>query len=69
MNKIWIATGVLFSPGLAAAHLEHATGEDFGLVHYLVDPVHVGLTAAAVLLFLAARWCARRNRAVNRASQ
>jgi hypothetical protein len=66
MNKIWIATGIIFSPGLAAAHLGHAAGDDFGLAHYLLDPVHVALTGAAVVLFLTARWCARRNHSVNR---
>ena len=69
MSKIWIATGIIFSPSLAAAHLEHVAGDDFGLVHYLLDPVHVALTGAAVFLFLTVRWLARGNHSVSRGNQ
>ncbi len=66
MSRIWTATGIIFFPGLAAAHLEHVAGENLGFSHYALDPVHVGLTGMAALLYLAARWCARRHRSVNR---
>ena len=69
MSKIWIATGVILFPSLAAAHLEHAAGEDFGLVHYLLDPAHVALMGAAVLFFLTVRGFARGHRSIDRAEQ
>ncbi len=69
MRKIWIATGIIFFPSLAAAHLEHVAGDDSGLVHYLLDPVHVALTGAAVFLFLTVRWLARGNHSAGRGSQ
>jgi len=55
MNKLLITIGAVLIPDAAAAHLEHASGGDFGLVHFVTDPFHVALTSAAVLLFLAVR--------------
>ena len=53
MSKIAITVGTFLLPGIAAAHPEHAPGSGFGAAHYLADPFHVGLTAAAILLVLA----------------
>ena len=66
MSKIAITVGALLLPGIAAAHPEHASGGDFGLLHYLTDPFHVAWTGAAVLLFLAARRSVLRLRSVDR---
>lgn len=63
MNKLLITIGAVLIPGGAAAHPQHASGGDFGLVHFVTDPFHVALTAAAVLLFLAVRWSLFRHRA------
>ncbi len=62
MNKLVITIGAVLIPGGAAAHPQHATGGDFGLVHFVTDPFHVALSGAAVLLFLAVRWLHLRNR-------
>ena len=69
MSKIWIATGTVLFPGIAVAHLDHVAGDDFGLVHYLSDPVHIALAGTAVLLFATVRWFARGNHAVDRGNQ
>jgi hypothetical protein len=66
MTRIAITLGMVLLPGIAAAHVEHASGGDFGLVHYLTDPFHVALTGAAVLLFLAVRRSMLRVQAVDR---
>ncbi len=55
MSKLAITIWALLIPGAAAAHPEHASGGGFGLAHFMTDPFHVALTAAAVLLFLAVR--------------
>lgn len=55
MSKIAIMILAILLPGVAAAHPGHASGGDFGLLHFLTDPFHVGMTVAAILVFLAAR--------------
>jgi hypothetical protein len=55
MKKLAIVLGTTLLPGVALAHPDHASGGHFGLVHFLTDPFHLGLTAAAVGLFLVAR--------------
>ncbi len=69
MSKIVITIGAVLIPGAAAAHPEHASGGDFGLVHFVTDPFHVALTAAAVLLFLAVRRSLLRSRSMNRSTR
>ena len=66
MTKIAIMIGAILLPGVAAAHPGHTSGGDFGLLHYLTDPSHVGLTAIAVLIFLAARRSMLRRRSLMR---
>ena len=65
MSKFAITIGALLIPGTAAAHPEHASGGDFGLVHFMTDPFHVALTAAGVLLFLAVRRLFLRYRSMS----
>ncbi len=69
MRKLLITIGADLIPGAAAAHPEHASGGDFGLVHFVTDPFHVVLTAAAVLLFLAVRRLHLQNRSMNRSAR
>jgi hypothetical protein len=63
MTRIAISATALLVPGVAAAHPDHASEGSFGLVHYLTDPFHVGLTVAAVLLFFAVRRTVLRRQA------
>ena len=53
MTRIAITIGAILLPGVASAHPDHASGGDFGLVHYLTSPFHMGLTAIAVVLAFA----------------
>ncbi len=69
MSKLVIAIGAVLIPCAAAAHPEHASAGDFGLVHFVTDPFHVALTAAAVLLFLAIRRSLFRHRSMNRSAR
>lgn len=69
MSKIAIIIAAILLPGAAAAHPDHASGGEFGLVHYLTDPFHVGLTVAAVLLFLVARRSMLRRHAFKRSGR
>lgn len=62
MTKIATAGLVALIPGIAAAHPEHASAENFGLVHYLTDPFHIGLAAVAVLLAVVVRRSMLRRR-------
>ncbi len=64
---ITIATGLI--PGAAAAHPEHATGGDFGLLHLVTDPFHVALTAVAILLFLTVRRSLLRSRSMSQSAR
>ncbi len=64
MSKLVITIGAVLIPGAAAAHPEHGSGGDFGLVHFVTDPFHVALTAAAVLLSLAVRRSLLRSRSI-----
>ncbi|MGH0035691.1 MAG: hypothetical protein ACQGVK_11765 [Myxococcota bacterium] len=66
MSKIVVLLGTVLLPGIAAAHPAHGSGGDFGVVHFLTDPFHVGLTAVAVLAFLAIRKRLFRLRSVDR---
>ncbi len=66
MSKLVITIGAVLIPGAASAHPEHASGGDFGVSHFLTDPFHVGLTAAAALLFLVVRRSLLRSRSMNR---
>ena len=65
MRKIVVTIGVALLPGAADAHPEHGSGGDFGLIHFLTDPFHVVLTAAAILLFLVARRALVRRRSID----
>ncbi len=69
MSKLAIAIGAVLIPAAAAAHPGHASGGDFGLVHFVTDPFHVALTAAAVLLFLALRRLFVRSRSMRRSAR
>ncbi len=69
MSKLAIAIGAVLIPGAAVAHPGHASGGDFGLVHFLTDPFHVALTAAAVLLFLVVRRSLLRSRSMSRSAR
>lgn len=67
MTRITILIVAILIPGVAAAHPQHASGGDFGLVHFLTDPFHVGLTIGAALAFLAVRsFVLDRRRALKR---
>lgn len=66
MKKTVITVGAMLMPGIAAAHPEHFSGGDFGIVHYLTDPFHVGLTCVGVLFFIAASRLVRRRHSLNR---
>ena len=68
MSKLAITIGAVLIPGAAAAHPEHASGADFGLLHFLTDPFHVALTAAAVLVLLAVRWSFLRRGSMSRSA-
>lgn len=48
MSRIAMTIAAIFVPSVAAAHPEHFSAADFGIVHYLTDPFHVALTCAAV---------------------
>lgn len=50
-----IPIGAFLVPGVAAAHPDHLSGGDYGLVHFVTDPFHLGVTAVAALLFVAVR--------------
>ena len=69
MSKLAITIGAVLIPGVASAHPEHASGGDFDFVHFMTDPFHVALTAAAVLLFLAVRRSLLRSRSMNRSAR
>ena len=69
MSKLVITIGAVLIPGAAAAHPEHASGGSFGLVHFMTDPFHLALTAAAVLLFLAVRRSVLRSRSMKRSAR
>ncbi len=69
MSKLAIAIGAVLIPAAAAAHPGHASGGDFGLAHFVTDPFHVALTAAAVLLFLAVRRSLLRHRSMSRTAR
>ncbi len=55
MTKLAIIIGAVLLPVTVAAHPDHAAGGDFGILHSLTDPFHVGLAAVSVLVFLAVR--------------
>jgi hypothetical protein len=65
VSRIATSFAVVGAPAVALAHPDHASGGDFGLLHFATDPFHVGITGAVVLLFLAGRSLLRR-RAVGR---
>ena len=69
MSKLAVAIGAVLIPGAAAAHPGHASGGDFGLVHFATDPFHVALTAEAILLFLAVRRSLLRHRSMSRTAR
>ena len=69
MSKLVFTIGVVLIPSAAAAHPEHVSGGGFGLVHFVTDPFHVALTAAAVLLFLAVRRSLLRSGSMSRSAR
>ena len=64
MTRSMILMAVVFGAGVAAAHPDHASGGTHGVAHYLTDPFHIAISAAAVLLFFAARRYFTRRRPV-----
>lgn len=62
MKKLTLVLGTVLLPGVALAHPDHASSGGFGLVHFLTDPFHLGLTAVAVGLFVVARRHVLRQR-------
>lgn len=68
MTRILTILGVFLLPGIAAAHPDHASAGDFGLLHFATDPFHVGITAASVLVFVVARRSLLRRRVASRRS-
>ena len=69
MSKLATTIGAVLVPGAAAAHPDHVSGGGLGLVHLVTDPFHLVLTAAAVLLFLAARGSLLRSRSMSRSAR
>jgi hypothetical protein len=67
MRRIAILLGVTLLPSVAAAHPEHGSGEALGVLHYLTDPFHVGLTAVALLGLAAICSLTLRRRLAGRA--
>ena len=63
MSRFTIAVAAVITPGVALAHPDHTSG-NFGLLHLLTDPFHVGLAVAAVTLFAVTRRYVLRRRAV-----
>ena len=69
MSKLAITLGAVLIPRAAVAHPNHVSGGDLGLVHFVTDPFHVALTAAAALLFLALRRWLVRSPAMSRSAR
>lgn len=65
-SAVALAAGAVLLPGAAAAHPDHFSGGDFGIVHFLTDPFHVALGATAILAFLVVRRSLGRSRALRR---
>ena len=62
MTRISMIIGALFVPGVAVAHPEHVSSGDFGLLHYLTDPFHVGVMAIGVsIMYAIGRSLTRRS--------
>jgi hypothetical protein len=65
MRGFAIAIGALLAPIAAAAHPDHASGGDLGLVHYLTDPFHLWTVAflglGSVLAWVALRRARSRD--------
>ena len=53
--RLAITISAALVPGVVTAHPDHVSGGDSGITHFLADPFHVALLAAAVLIFLAVR--------------
>ena len=66
MTKIATTLGAVLVPGIAAAHPDHFSGGAFGIVHFLTDPLHVGLICAAILIVVAGSRSVRRRHVLNR---
>ncbi len=60
MKNLALAFTAFVVPGLAVAHPGHGAGVDSGLVHYLTEPLHVGLVVLALGAALLARRAVRR---------
>jgi len=55
-------TVVLSSPSVAMAHPGHGYGGgSFGVLHYLIEPVHLYLGAAVIGVIVAGVYWLRRN--------
>jgi hypothetical protein len=63
MTRIVTIIGVSLLPAVAIAHPDHASTGDFGLLHFVTDPFHLGLTDAALLTYVVARRALRLRRA------
>ncbi len=60
MKNLALAFTVFAVPGLAVAHPGHGAVVDSNLVHYLTEPLHVGLVVLALGTALLARRAVRR---------
>ena len=66
MARVMSLVSVLAVPGVAQAHPQHGAGDSLGLVHFISDPFHLGLTLVAVLSAVALRTFVLRRRAASR---
>jgi len=69
MSRLAFAIGMVLIPGVAAAHPDHFSGGGYGIVHFLTDPFHVALSAAAILVLLAVRRSLLRTRVPSRSDR
>ncbi len=63
MKNLALVLTAIVVPGLAVAHPGHGAGVDSGLVHYLTDPLHVGLVVLVLGAALLVRRVVRRQAA------
>lgn len=68
MRKFATILGTILLPGVVAAHPEHASVGDAGLLHFVTDPFHVGLTLVAVVFAVAVRKSMTRRQSLSRSN-
>ena len=69
MTRISIPIAAVLIPSVAAAHPDHFSSGAYGIAHYLTETSHVGLTGAAILLFVVASRALRRRLSTKRTTQ